>query len=142
VSGAPSYHAGIDGLRAVAVSAVVIYHAMPAKLSGGFIGVDVFFVISGFLITRLLMQDIASGSYSLFKFYERRARRLLPALLAVLAATFIYASFVFLPIELKTLSASSAAAVLFVSNMFFWSQTGYFAAHSNTLPLWLCFDLM
>ncbi|MDB5845012.1 MAG: acyltransferase, partial [Polaromonas sp.] len=82
----PTYRADIDGLRAVAVLSVVIYHAFPTKLAGGFIGVDIFFVISGFLISTIILNNLRSGTFSYLEFYRRRIRRIFPALVVVLLA--------------------------------------------------------
>ena len=128
----------IDGLRAVAIILVAFFHAGLPGMMGGFIGVDVFFVISGFLITRLLVDEfIRTGSLDILGFYARRVRRLLPALAVVLVATLAAGALVLNPIgEQQDLAASAVATATFVSNIFFWrTQTGYFADHAEQLPL-------
>jgi len=135
LAGEPAHRKDIDGLRAVAVLPVVAFHAGIEFIRGGFVGVDVFFVISGYLISSLLMKDIVAGKFSILKFYERRVRRIFPALIAVLLATFVMAWFYSLPGELVDLSKSGIAAVLSVSNMFFWMQAGYFDGSALSKPL-------
>jgi peptidoglycan/LPS O-acetylase OafA/YrhL len=128
----------IDGLRAVAIILVAFFHAGLPGMTGGFIGVDVFFVISGFLITRLLVDEFTrTGSLDILSFYARRVRRLLPALAVVLVATLAAGALVLNPIgEQQDLAASALATATFVSNIFFWrTQTGYFADHAEQLPL-------
>jgi peptidoglycan/LPS O-acetylase OafA/YrhL len=125
----------IDGLRAVAVLPVLAYHVGIHSIPGGFVGVDIFFVISGFLITQVLLQDIDGGRFSLIKFYERRVRRILPALLVVAAVTFLVCAKYSLPSELIDLSKSLIAAALSVSNIYFWQTGGYFTAPALTRPL-------
>lgn len=129
---APRYRPDIDGLRALAVISVILFHAGVPGLGGGYVGVDVFFVISGYLITRLLEQPREDSTrYSLAKFYLRRARRILPALLAVCVATAI-ASFVLLvPGDLVNLGKFLSATPLFLSNIASWTNGGYFARVSN-----------
>lgn len=127
----------IDGLRALAVIPVVLYHAGMPGLPGGFIGVDVFFVISGFLITSILLRDLEDPArrFSLADFYVRRIRRILPALIAVLAATGLLALVILLPRDLDDLARSSVATALFASNIFFHRQAGYFDADAHSKPL-------
>ncbi len=129
------YRPDIDGLRAVAIVPVVLYHAGASWLSGGFIGVDVFFVISGYLIARLVDRDITAGTFSIARFYERRARRILPALLTVLAVTLALGWIWSFPRDLVSLSRSAFATLLFVSNVHFWAATDYFAPAAESLPL-------
>jgi peptidoglycan/LPS O-acetylase OafA/YrhL len=132
------YRPEIDGLRTIAIVPVVLFHAGVPGLSGGFVGVDIFFVISGFLITELLVSELdATGRISIAAFYARRVRRLLPALFVVIAATLLLGS-IFLPVtgELQSLARSTLAVLFFVSNIFFWrTQTGYFAEAAESLPL-------
>ncbi len=131
-----SYRPDIDGLRAVAVLAVILYHFNPAWLPGGFIGVDIFFVISGFLIIRIIMSEMAAGTFSIVNFWERRVRRIIPALAVVLAAVTVYSYyFLLLPIDLANYGRSLMAQSVFVSNWFFMQQSSYFAAPDNTIPL-------
>lgn len=129
-----SYRPDIDGLRAAAVIPVVLYHAN-LGFPGGFTGVDVFFVISGFLITSLIREDIELGRFSLGRFYERRIRRIFPALFAVIAASFVAAYLLFLPPELTLFAKSGMAAALFSSNILFWLEAGYFDSAALAKPL-------
>lgn len=130
------YRRDIDGLRTVAVLPVVFGHAGLPGFSGGFVGVDVFFVISGFLITGILAREIAAGHFSLLGFYERRARRILPALLLVLAAVLGAGCLVLLPWELAGLARSAIATLLFASNVWFLRETGdYFGTAAEFEPL-------
>jgi peptidoglycan/LPS O-acetylase OafA/YrhL len=130
-----TYRSEIDGLRALAVVPVILFHAGFSVFSGGFIGVDVFFVISGFLITSLLMNDLAQGRFSLLTFYERRARRILPALFLIVALTVPAAWFLFPMGQLKEFGESVASVSVFASNIFFWLHTGYFETASELKPL-------
>ena len=129
------YRRDVDGLRAVAVLAVVAYHAFPSALPGGFVGVDIFFVISGYLITAILAREIEGGDDSLMRFYERRARRLLPALSVVLAASTIAALILLPPFDLDRYGRSLATVAGFVSNIGFWLKSGYFDQAARTQPL-------
>jgi peptidoglycan/LPS O-acetylase OafA/YrhL len=129
------YRPDIDGLRALAVGAVVVYHADHRWLPGGFTGVDVFFVISGYLITKLIAEDLAADRFSFARFYERRARRILPALVAVMLATSLAAYAWLLPNELKRYGESLVATTLFASNIYFWTITDYFSAPPDATPL-------
>ncbi len=130
---ATAYRADIDGLRAVSILLVVGYHA--EFIPGGFVGVDIFFVISGFLITRIILTRVAAGSFSSMEFYGRRIRRIFPALLVVLAATYLIGWFVLLPEAFTLLGKSMAAGVAFVSNLFQLTQLGYFAPDATGNPL-------
>lgn len=130
-----SYRADIDGLRAVAVLSVVLFHAGVVALSGGYIGVDLFFVISGYLITSILRKEIVNQTFSMSTFYVRRIRRIIPALLAVMSLTSVAAFFFLLPSELEDYARSGFAALGGVSNIFFWSTSDYFAVHATTQPL-------
>ncbi len=129
------YRPDIDGLRAVAVLCVVFYHAGYGAFSGGYVGVDVFFVISGFLITRLIRDEISTGRFRFSTFYLRRARRLFPAMFVTLVLTFLGGVLLFGPDELEKLSESVVYTVLSVSNFLFWLQSGYFDAAAETKPL-------
>jgi peptidoglycan/LPS O-acetylase OafA/YrhL len=120
------YRPEIDGLRAVAVLAVLIYHAGFGFLPGGFMGVDIFFVISGFLITSFIVEDIRSGLFSMIGFWERRARRILPPLFVVISATLIAGWCLFLPFDFVQLGKEMASQSLFGSNILFMLQGGYF----------------
>jgi peptidoglycan/LPS O-acetylase OafA/YrhL len=131
-----SYRADIDGLRAIAVMAVVLYHTNVPGFSGGFVGVDVFFVISGFLITNLVASGITNKTFGFAEFYERRARRLAPALALVLLSTYIAAFIYFTQIDFEQFSKSVVATSIFLSNVFFMRQTdNYFAVDSGFRPL-------
>ena len=125
-----TYRADIDGLRAIAVGAVVLFHARLPFVSGGFVGVDVFFVISGYLITTILLRDP-----SIIGFYQRRARRILPALFVLVAAVLAVGLVLLLPHDLMALAQSAMATLLFGSNVWFWRQAGYFATETELWPL-------
>lgn len=129
------YRPEIDGLRAIAVLSVIIYHAGFGVLPYGFLGVDIFFVISGYLITNILLNDLKHHQFSLIQFYERRARRILPALTLVLIVTTVFAWFWLLPHELKRFGDSLFSTSLFHSNLYFAKESGYFAPASQELPL-------
>jgi len=131
----PIYRAEIDGLRALAVLAVVIYHAFPNLLPGGFAGVDIFFVISGFLIGGILLDDIERGSFSFVDFYARRVRRIFPALLIVMAACLAFGWFALFPDEYKMLAKHVLGGAGFVSNYVLWNEVGYFDTAAETKPL-------
>lgn len=125
----------IDGLRALAVLPVMLFHAGIGGFGGGYVGVDVFFVISGFLITSMVVSGLRTGSFSLRDFYERRARRLLPALFVVMAACLPAAWFLLLPGEALAFGRSMAAASAFGANMLFWRTSGYFDQAAELKPL-------
>lgn len=129
------YRPEIDGLRAIAVIAVILFHTGLSIFSGGFIGVDVFFVISGYLITTILIADLELKQLSLIDFYARRARRILPALIFVMIVCIPFACYYLIPSQMKDFSLSLVAVSLFGSNIFFWDQTGYFETASNESPL-------
>lgn len=129
------YRSDIDGLRALAVLSVVLYHAGVPYFSGGFVGVDVFFVISGYLITRILHEQVQSNGLSLVNFYERRIRRIFPALFVVLFSSWAAAYFLMTPVDLLNFNKSFLAAGLSVSNVFFWLDSGYFNNDAQLKPL-------
>lgn len=129
------YRADIDGLRAVAVLSVVFFHAFPAWFKGGFVGVDIFFVISGFLISTIIFENLVRNSFSFLEFYIRRIRRIFPALLVVLIACLIFGWFALFSDEYKQLGKHIAAAAAFVSNLVLWSENGYFDNAGETKPL-------
>jgi peptidoglycan/LPS O-acetylase OafA/YrhL len=129
------YRADIDGLRAVAVALVIAHHVAPEVFPGGFVGVDVFFVISGFLITGILERSIRSGSFRYVEFLWRRCRRIVPALIVTLLGTLALGCLVLTGPELMSLAPHTAAAALSGSNIFLWSEVGYFDATAATKPL-------
>lgn len=129
------YRPEIDGLRAVAVIPVILFHAGVEACGGGFVGVDIFFVISGYLITGIIFEEIRTGHFSLARFYERRARRILPALLAVCLACVPLAWRWMSPLQFKDFSQSLSAVTVFASNLLFLRENGYFAAASELKPL-------
>ena len=124
----------IDGLRAIAVLAVIFYHA-GLSFSGGYIGVDVFFVVSGYLITLLIFRDIKDGTFSITSFWLRRARRILPCLTVVIIAALITGYFIFLQKDFQKLGGAACAQTLFVSNFFFYLTSTYFEKASEIKPL-------
>lgn len=130
-----SYRADIDGLRAIAVLAVVGFHVNLRSLSGGFVGVDIFFVISGFLISQLIISGLKKGTFSFFDFYARRCRRLFPALVAVLVATWGIAWFISLPSEFVALAKQIVAGAVFAANILFYAEVGYFDTPAVSKPL-------
>ena len=125
----------IDGLRAVAVLAVVFHHLGLPMFSGGYLGVDIFFVISGYLITQIIVRDIDSACFSFLRFYERRARRLLPALIVVLLSSLIAGYFLLLPNDFENLGQAIFSAATFIPNIFFWLKVDYFSPSAESLPL-------
>lgn len=129
------YRPEIDGLRAVAVLPVIAFHAGLETFSGGFVGVDVFFVISGYLITTILLNDLEQGRFTLLDFYDRRARRILPALFTVIAVSIPFAWAWMTPLAFKDFGQSIAAVMAFASNFLFWWETDYFAAEAELKPL-------
>lgn len=133
--GHTTYRPDIDGLRAIAVLLVVIHHAFPSVLPGGFIGVDVFFVISGFLISSIIFQGLENGTFTFLEFYKRRVKRIFPALILVLAVCLVYGWLVLLPSDYKQLGKHIAAGAAFVSNFAFWNESGYFDSGSKLKPL-------
>jgi peptidoglycan/LPS O-acetylase OafA/YrhL len=134
-SAAFMYRPEIDGLRALAVIPVVFFHAGFSLFSGGFLGVDVFFVISGYLITSILLRELESGSFSILRFYERRAKRILPALFFILVCCLPMAWLLLTPDELKGFGASLFSVAVFASNIYFWRNTDYFAPAAEDQPL-------
>lgn len=129
------YRPEIDGLRAVAVLLVVLFHADGRICSGGYIGVDIFFVISGFLITSIIRRQIADGTFTLLDFYERRARRILPAFIVVVTLVMAVSWCLVLPSAFKAVGRAAAASSVSLSNVLFWAEDGYFAAASEDKPL-------
>ncbi|GAA0315564.1 acyltransferase family protein [Sphingomonas oligophenolica] len=135
------YRADIDGLRAIAVASVVLFHTGLATVGGGFVGVDIFFVISGFLIGGIVDREISAGRFSFAAFYARRARRILPALIAVAAATVALGLALLGPAEMRRLAASVAAALTGVSNLWFWATAGYFSPDARGEPFLMTWSL-
>ena len=133
----PKYRPDIDGLRAIAVLSVVAFHAFPRWVRGGFVGVDVFFVISGFLISSIILGglDQGQGRFLFGEFYARRIRRIFPALAVVLVACYVFGWFALLAAEYKQLGHHIAAGAGFVSNLLLWSESGYFDAATDAKPL-------
>lgn len=129
------YRPDIDGLRAIAVLSVLLFHFKLGPFVGGFVGVDIFFVISGYLIAGIIRQEHDQGTFSFTGFYERRIRRILPALVVVLLATAVAGAAVLLPTDLRRLGDSTIATALFGSNVYFWRQTGYFDPGFDNNPL-------
>jgi peptidoglycan/LPS O-acetylase OafA/YrhL len=129
------YRPDIDGLRAIAVLSVIGFHATPKLIPGGFVGVNVFFVISGFLISSLILADVNAGRFSYLKFYERRIRRLFPALIVVLLATWALGLATLLPVELTALGKHIVAAAAFAANILNYFEAGYFDAPAIAKPL-------
>jgi peptidoglycan/LPS O-acetylase OafA/YrhL len=135
MSGAHGYRADVDGLRAVAIIPVLLFHVGLSSFSGGYVGVDVFFVISGYLITGIIVREIDRQSFSILDFYERRARRILPALIPVIAVTLALAAWLYLPGDFESVPRSALASLLFLSNVSFFAETGYFQGGAETKPL-------
>jgi peptidoglycan/LPS O-acetylase OafA/YrhL len=129
------YRPDVDGLRAVAVLAVLAYHAFPQSAPGGFAGVDVFFVISGFLISGIILDGLKAGTFSFADFYWRRVRRIFPALVLVLATSLVLGWLLLLPDEFMQLGKHVAAGAGFVSNIVFWREAGYFDSAAELKPL-------
>jgi peptidoglycan/LPS O-acetylase OafA/YrhL len=129
------YRPDIDGLRAIAVAAVVIYHAFPSAFPAGFIGVDIFFVISGFLISTILYDDIKGSRFSIIKFYERRINRIFPALAIIMATALIFGWLTLFADEFKQLGKHAAGGSIFISNILLWDESGYFDTTSDIKPL-------
>lgn len=125
----------IDGLRTVAILPVLLFHAGVPYMAGGFVGVDVFFVISGFLITGLIYRELHSGQFSLARFFERRLRRIFPALFFMMAVTTAVAWWVLMPNDFVSFGKSVVSTALSASNILFWTEDQYFAGPSELKPL-------
>ena len=130
-----NYRPDIDGLRTFAVMPVILFHAGASWLPGGFIGVDIFFVISGYLISSIILREAAAGEFSFLRFYERRLRRIIPALLMVLITTVAVFQLIALPDQAQEAAETGIAALLSVSNFYFWRTSGYFSPASEFMPL-------
>jgi peptidoglycan/LPS O-acetylase OafA/YrhL len=131
----PKYRSDIDGLRAIAVLSVVAFHAFPGTFRGGFTGVDIFFVISGFLISSIIFSNLEHDSFSIVEFYNRRIRRIFPALITVLVATIAFGWFALLPDEYKQLGKHVIGGAGFISNLILWNESGYFDNGVDRKPL-------
>jgi peptidoglycan/LPS O-acetylase OafA/YrhL len=129
------YRPDIDGLRAIAVLSVICFHAFPKYIQGGFAGVDIFFVISGFLISGIIFDNLEKNSFSYIEFYSRRIRRIFPALIVVLSTTLLFGWYILFPDELSQLGKHVAGAIGFVSNFVLYNEAGYFDTISETKPL-------
>ncbi len=130
-----AYRPDIDGLRAIAVLVVIAFHAFPEKIKGGFIGVDIFFVISGFLISSIIFQDLGNNRFNIVEFYIRRVRRIFPSLILVLIFSFVLGWFTLLQDEYQQLGKHIAAGASFISNFVLWKEVGYFDNATETKPL-------
>ena len=130
-----AYRPDIDGLRAIAVLSVILFHFAPGAISGGYLGVDIFFVLSGYLITRIVHGEILAGRFTLRGFYERRVRRIVPALLAMLACGSIVALLILLPADLIRFGKWLLSCLVFIPNIFAWRDTNYFAPLADQKPL-------
>lgn len=131
----PSYRADIDGLRAIAVLSVIAYHAFPNFVTGGFVGVDIFFVISGYLISIIIFSSIRKGNFGFVDFYIRRINRIFPALILVLITCYVFGWFWLLDDEFKALGKHIASAAVFISNLILWREAGYFDKAAELKPL-------
>jgi len=135
------YRPDIDGIRAIAILSVVLYHAGVPQISGGFTGVDIFFVISGYLIGGHIYSDLMTGSFSYLHFYRLRAKRILPAFYAMFAFTIVAALVLLSPFEAWEFSKSAIAATLSSSNIYFWRHTNYFDTQNVFNPLLMTWSL-
>jgi peptidoglycan/LPS O-acetylase OafA/YrhL len=129
------YRPDLDGLRAIAVLSVIAYHLSLNLLPGGYLGVDIFFVLSGYLITKVIWREALSRQFSVARFYERRVRRIFPALAILLIVVSAFATWILLPIDLEGFAKSAFATLVFAANVYFWSDTGYFAQIADEKPL-------
>lgn len=131
----PKYRPDIDGLRAIAILSVVGFHAFPDFIPGGFVGVDIFFVISGFLISSIIFKELSSNSFSFANFYARRIKRIFPALILVLSACLLFGWFILLFDEFQQLGKHVAAGAAFISNFVLKKESGYFNVAAELKPL-------
>ena len=129
------YRPDLDGLRAVAVLSVLMFHAFPSLLPGGFVGVDIFFVISGFLITGIILKGLQQGDFSFKEFYARRIGRIFPSLFLVLSVCLTIGWFVLFPDEYRQIAKHTIAGAAFMSNLLSWHQAGYFDTAARSKPL-------
>lgn len=130
-----TYRPDIDGLRAVAIILVVLFHAFPDLMPGGFIGVDIFFVISGYLISGVILSRLAAGTYSFADFYRRRILRIFPALVIVLGLCLVAGCLLFTPNVFQSLGKHVLGGAAFISNILLYNETGYFDAAAHAKPL-------
>ena len=130
-----AHRVDIDGLRGIAVLSVLAVHAFPEQVTGGFIGVDIFFVLSGYLISSIICRSLEAGQFSFLDFYARRVRRIFPALCTVLLACLAFGAVFTLPSEARQLGRHVAASSLFASNIALWLEAGYFDSASEWKPL-------
>jgi peptidoglycan/LPS O-acetylase OafA/YrhL len=129
------YRPDLDGIRAIAVLSVIVYHLSISLLPGGYLGVDIFFVLSGYLITNIIWREAISKRFSVARFYERRCRRILPALVVLLIAVSAFAALILLPIDLEGVAKSALATMVFAANIYFFNDTGYFTQVAEQKPL-------
>lgn len=129
------YRSDIDGLSAISILAVIVFHTFPELITGGFIGVDIFFVISGYLISGIILKNLNSGTFSLIEFYKRRIKRIFPALILIFIFCFIMATLALFPSEIKQIGKHIAAGSGFISNIILWEEAGYFDNSSIRKPL-------
>lgn len=129
------YRPDVDGLRAIAVIFVVIYHAFPGKIPGGFVGVDIFFVVSGYLISSIIFSNLEADRFSIIAFYSRRIRRIFPALILVMSASLVFGWFTLFADEYRQLAKHVAGGATFVSNFVFYKESGYFDNSSHSKPM-------
>ena len=130
-----NYRPDLDGLRGIAVISVVLFHVFPSLVTGGFIGVDIFFVISGFLISGIMYKGIDSGSFRFSTFYANRIKRIFPALITVMLSCYLFGWFALLPDEFQALGKEMFGGAGFFANLLFWNETGYFDSAAFTKPL-------
>ena len=135
MNGLKVYRADIDGLRAIAICSVIGFHVFPEAVRGGFVGVDIFFIISGYLVTAIILHGLESNIFSFASFYARRIKRIFPSLILVLFTCYIFSWFVLLPTEFKQLGKHIASAAGFIANFIFWREIGYFDGSAETKPL-------
>lgn len=129
------YRADVDGLRAIAVLSVLLFHAFPSIVRGGFVGVDIFFVISGFLICGIIVKNLEVDSFSFFEFYKRRVTRIFPALAIVLAASLVFGWHALLAEEYKKLAKHVLGGSIFIDNFFLYKESGYWDVTTKAKPL-------
>lgn len=131
----PKYRPDIDGMRTIAVISVVLYHAFPRWMPGGFIGVDVFFIISGYLISTILYGSLSTNTFRFTEFYARRIKRIFPALILVLVSCYVFGWFTLFADEYKQLGKHIASGSAFISNFILWDESGYFDTSAEVKPL-------